>query len=53
MTKKESTAEAVMSLWDFPTEGVTIEAESYEAAVAKLEKLKSPTVEAIVSADEN
>lgn len=51
MSKKESASHA-KSRWDFPTEGVSVEAESYEDALAQLEKIKSSTPEvpeAIVS----
>lgn len=44
MTKKEQQvpAEPVKSLWDFPTEGITVEASSYEEALVLLQQSKQP-----------
>lgn len=44
MTKKEQLepVEPVKSLWDFPTEGITVEASSYEEAMALLQQSKQP-----------
>ena len=51
MSKKEASAQA-RSLWDFPTEGIAVEAESYEDALAQLERIKSKPAAAIPAASE-
>lgn len=44
MTKKEQSApaEPAKSLWDFPTEGITVEAANIEEAMALLQQAKQP-----------